>query len=86
MLNWMAHLVQRSGVKLCVCPVLQGGQGSGKGLIIQILGDILGHEHFVASTFVSDVTGTFQEDRMKTNLLIFSTNLHGAVITRLLAF
>ena len=71
LLDWMAHLVQRPGVKMVCTPVLQGGQGAGKGIIVQMLGDILGHEHFIAATSLDAVTGTFQEDKAKTNLLTF---------------
>jgi hypothetical protein len=67
----MAHLVQRPGVKMICTPVLKGGQGAGKGIIIQMLGDILGNEHFIATTSLDAVTGTFQEDKVKTNLLTF---------------
>jgi hypothetical protein len=71
LLDWMAHLVQRPGVKMIVAPVLKGGQGAGKGIIIQLLGDILGSEHFISATNLEAVTGTFQEEKVKTNLLTF---------------
>ena len=71
LLDWMAHLVQRPGEKMIAAPVLKGGQGAGKGIIIQMLGDILGHEHFIAATRLESITGTFQEDKIKTNLLTF---------------
>ena len=71
LLDWMAHLVQRPGVKMIACPVLKGGQGAGKGIIIQMLGDILGAEHFIHTTRLESITGTFQEDKIKTNLLTF---------------
>jgi hypothetical protein len=55
-----------------VCtPVLKGGQGAGKGIIVQILGEILGYEHFIHATSLDAVTGTFQEDKAQTNLLTF---------------
>jgi hypothetical protein len=71
LLNWMAHLVQHPARKMVVCPVLKGGQGAGKGIIIQLLGKILGAEHFLQTTNLESITGRFQEDRIKTNLLTF---------------
>jgi hypothetical protein len=54
-----------------VAPVLKGGQGAGKGIIVQMLGDIVGQEHFISATRLEAVTGTFQEEKVKTNLLTF---------------
>jgi hypothetical protein len=71
MLDWMAHLVQKPGVKMVTTPVLKGGQGSGKGITIQMLGSILGQAHFISAISLESVTGTFQEDKVKTNLLTF---------------
>ena len=71
LLDWMAHLVQRPGVKMIATPVLKGGQGAGKGIIVQMLGDILGGEHFIAATRLESITGNFQEEKIKTNLLTF---------------
>jgi hypothetical protein len=70
-LDWMAHLVQRPGVKMNVALVLKGGQGSGKGIIVQMLGEILGLMHFMSTTNVDEVTGQFQTEKMMTNLLMF---------------
>jgi hypothetical protein len=71
MMNWMAHLVQKPGVKMGTAPVLKGGQGAGKGILIQKLGTILGQEHFISVLSLDAVTGTFQEEKVKTNLLTF---------------
>ena len=56
---------------MATAPVLKGGQGAGKGIIIQKIGDILGAEHFLGVTNVDAVTGNFQEEKVKTNLLTF---------------
>ena len=71
LLNWMAHLIQFPGTKMCATPVLKGGQGAGKGIIVQILAMILGLPHFMQVTNVEEITGVFQEDKIKTNLLTF---------------
>ena len=41
-MNWWAHLVQKPGVKMISCLVLRGGEGYGKGMIVQTIGKILG--------------------------------------------
>jgi hypothetical protein len=72
MLKWSSHLVQRPHIKMVTTPVLKGGQGAGKGIIIQhFLGQILGYEHFLSATSLDAITGTFQEEKVKTNLLTF---------------
>ena len=70
-LNWFAHLIQKPGKKMAVCFVLKGGQGAGKGLIIQKIAEILGMEYFIHSTNVEEITGSFQEAKIVTNLLTF---------------
>jgi hypothetical protein len=71
LLDWMAHAVQKPWIKLGTTPVLRGGQGSGKGIIIQMLGDILGQVHFSHATDMDVVVGRFQGNDAKTNLLTF---------------
>ena len=71
LLDWMAHLVQRPWVKMITTPVLKGGQGAGKGIIVQKLGEIIGSAHFMSTTRLDTVTGQFQEEKVKTNLLTF---------------
>jgi hypothetical protein len=72
LLSWMAHLVQFPWKKMTVCPVLKGGQGAGKGIIIShFLKSILGTEHFIAVMDVERVLGKFQMEKTKTNLLTF---------------
>jgi hypothetical protein len=71
LLDWCAHLIQLPGLKMGTAPVLKGGQGAGKAFIVQLLGEILGAEYFVGVRNVDDVTGAFQEDKAKTNLLTF---------------
>jgi hypothetical protein len=67
--DWMAHLIQKPGVKMASAPVLKGGQGAGKSIVMQKLGDIIGAEHFLGVRSIDSVTGSFQEDKVKTNLL-----------------
>ena len=71
LMDWMAHLVQRPHVKMVVTPVLKGGQGAGKGIIVQLLSKVLGEEHYIQCTNLDSITGKFQEERCKTNLLTF---------------
>jgi hypothetical protein len=71
MLRWMASLVQRPWIKMKIMPALFGGQGAGKGLIIQILKSILGCEHFHHCINVDSLLGKFHPEGLKTALLIF---------------
>jgi hypothetical protein len=71
LLDWFGHLIQRPGAKMATAPVLKGGQGAGKGIVIQKVGDILGAEHFLGVRNLDSVTGNFQEEKVKTNLLTF---------------
>ena len=70
-LDWMAHLLQRPGVKMVTTPVLVGPQGAGKGVIVHLLGALLGSEHYIHSNDMKDVVADFQPDKAKTNLLWF---------------
>lgn len=70
-LNWMAHLVQRPHVKMGCCLVVQGGQGTGKGCVIELLGKIIGDDYYIAVRNTDAVTGKFQMEKIKTNLFCF---------------
>jgi hypothetical protein len=47
LLTWLAHLFQKPGEKTGVCVTLQGGQGSGKGVLIEeTIGPLIGDRHY----------------------------------------
>ena len=69
LLNWVAHLVQKPGVKTKTAPVLIGGCGAGKSLWVSKFARVLGDSYFIHST--KPVTGEFQQAKSITNLLTF---------------
>ena len=70
-LNWMAHTVQRLGVKIGVIVTIKGMQGSGKGCIIQLLATIFGAASFHHVQDLEHILGNFNSDQELTNLLAF---------------
>lgn len=58
-LNYFAHLVQKPWVKMKSNLVLQGLEGVGKGMIVQLLGKIIGGEHFFQPSSQEDMFGQF---------------------------
>ena len=71
-LNWFASVYQMPWKKLVGTMVLNGGQGAGKGIIIDLFKRLLGDAYFM---HVLDVQGTllntFQPEAVTTNLLTF---------------
>jgi energy-coupling factor transporter ATP-binding protein EcfA2 len=65
--DWMSHLIKFPGIKMRNILVLNGRKGSGKGIIIQILAQILGHQHFQKVNNIDEIN----ESKQKTNLLTF---------------
>jgi hypothetical protein len=70
-LNTFAFFIQKVGIKTMTAIVLKGGQGAGKGIIIQKLAQIIGNTHFIHMTDVDDLLGQFQNEKFLTNLLTF---------------
>ena len=68
--KWMASIIQRPWLKLGTAIVLRGLQGSGKGLIVNLLAAIIGKQHFFPVQDVNDVTGTYTH-QLKACLLCF---------------
>jgi hypothetical protein len=72
MLDWFAHLIQRTGIKMKVVPVIKAGQGAGKGIIISLfIKSIIGVSSYVHVSDVDTVLAGFQDDSAKTSLLTF---------------
>ena len=68
-LNWMAHLIQRTSQKPETALVLRGGQGTGKTTFAEILGHLLGR-HYICETNMEHVIGKFNAS-MADKVLIF---------------
>jgi hypothetical protein len=58
-LNWFAHLIQKPHIKMGTAIVLKSLERSGKGIIIQIIKDIIGSEYFYQPLNVNDILGNF---------------------------
>jgi hypothetical protein len=70
-LNWMAHLIQKIGVKMGTCLVVKGRQGAGKGCVIQLLAKIIGDRYFHHVQDMNTILGNFNSEEELTNLLAF---------------
>jgi hypothetical protein len=70
----MAHLVQKPWIKMKSSLVLQGLEGCGKGMIIQLLGKILGHKYFYQPTDISEILGTFNY-MLDNKLLVYANEM-----------
>jgi len=58
-MNWLAHIVQRPGVKTLTALCLHGEEGCGKGIIMELMKKIIGHEYFIVVYKKKDITGDF---------------------------
>jgi Family of unknown function (DUF5906) len=68
-LDRFASLIQKPWVKLPSCLVLKGVQRCGKGIIIQRIKDITGHQYFFQPSSIEDVFGQFNAQLAKTTFL-----------------
>lgn len=57
--QWLAHLVQRPGVKMGTILVMLGLEGTGKGLVANVLEKILGEDYYYHPTSIDAVFGQF---------------------------
>jgi len=70
-LNWFAHLIQKPWVKMGVVLCLRSKQGAGKGIILNILRQIIGDNHYFQCNNLDQLTGNFNgigEGKILTNL------------------
>lgn len=58
-LDWMAHLIQKPWKKMSFALVLMGREGTGKGMIVQLLGEIIGPVHYYQPTSNEEMFGKF---------------------------
>src|SRR5262249_20363737 len=80
-MNWMASLVQRPGVRPRSASLMQGGQGTGKGWFAHnILGSLFYPGHYIHLVGGSQLTGRFN-DHLSGKVLVFADEAvwsHGA--------
>jgi len=89
-IHWMASLIQQPWNKMSTCLVLMGLPGCGKGMIVQILADIIGRDYFFHPTSPDSVLGQFNA-QLAGKLLVFLDELQwggnhaqGAVLKKLI--
>ena len=58
-LDWLAHLIQFPWKKMKCAIVLKSGERAGKGIIIQIIAEILGANYFFQPASAEEVLGNF---------------------------
>ncbi len=70
--SWMASILQQPWKKTGVAIVLQGEQGSGKGIIVtEFLAKIVGQHHYSHVTGLEQVCGQFNAPALATACLVF---------------
>lgn len=73
--NWMANLIQHPEKKIGVSIVIKGIEGSGKGIVVQKLGKIIGDRYYKQPTDAEDILGKFALPLMETCVLMFMDEL-----------
>jgi hypothetical protein len=69
-LNWFAHCIQKPGIKMKTAMVLKSAERAGKGIIVQIIAEILGKTYFFQPSDVDEVLGNFNSS-MEAILFLF---------------
>ena len=69
-MNYFAHIIQKPWAKTGVAIVVHGEQGSGKGVVVQKIGKIVGR-HFKHVGDFKEVLGKFNASVMKDPILLF---------------
>lgn len=70
-LQWMASIYQRPWDRRSTGIVLQGEKGCGKGIIMQLLGRIMGEQHYWQIGNLNNLTGTYTHPKFMRALLGF---------------
>ena len=75
-LNYFASCVWKPEKKIGTCLVIRGAQGSGKGIIMMLLRDIIGQTFKIANNF-NDIIGRFNASMMEVTTLFLDEALWG---------
>lgn len=73
--SWMAHLVQKPWIKMKTSITLSGVEGTGKGSIVQLLGKIMGKNHYIQPSCADEIFGNFNS-LLDNKILLFVDELH----------
>ncbi len=58
-INWFAHILQKPWSKISVLLALQSEEGAGKGVVMEMIGEIMGSSTFKAVASASGIVGEF---------------------------
>jgi hypothetical protein len=75
LVRWLAHQVQKPGVRLRSAPILVGAEGTGKDLVLNAVGAILGKEKYINIASLQDLT-RFNEIFAGKSLIVFNEVYH----------
>jgi len=73
-MDWYAHTVQKPWKKMKTSIVLKGKEGTGKGMVNQIHGKVIGETHFFQPTSQEDMFGQFNY-LLKDRLFVFADEM-----------
>lgn len=59
--HFLAHMIQKPAERLPIAFILKGAQGTGKSLLVDTIGELLGRKHYITSSKPEDFFGTFAE-------------------------
>jgi len=57
----LSHLIQKPHERLPIAFIIKGKQGTGKSLLLNVIGDLIGDKYYTSSSNVNDFFGTFAE-------------------------
>jgi len=60
-LNWFAHIIQIPWVKTQTCLAMQSEEGVGKGIILDLISQIIGKKYYLSSSKIESVLGRFNK-------------------------
>jgi len=70
-LQWLAHVYTKPWIRLNSCIILQGMKGTGKGIIMDIMGRLIGDEHYWQIGNLNNLTGNYTHPKMSRSVLAF---------------
>jgi len=70
-LQWLCHVYTKPWVRLNSCIILQGMKGTGKGIVMDLMGQLLGEDHYWQIGNLDNLTGTYTHPKFATSVLGF---------------
>jgi hypothetical protein len=60
-IKFIAHMIQYPNEKMGICFILKGKQGTGKNMVLEAIGNIIGKEYYITSSNPKDFFGDYAE-------------------------